>query len=73
MFATRIEATYEGTDNSMGYRKGQRYVLLVSHDTIMRTDRTGRCPYRSMEVFFWIWKDIKVLPNVFIRDEPKEL
>jgi hypothetical protein len=71
MFDTVIEATYNGADGSLGYKKGERYKLIVHRDTIRRVDNgNGRCPYTSLESFFVIWTDIQITRKVY---DPKSV
>lgn len=59
-----IEATYTGAHGSMGYQRGQRYVLLVQNRDgmdVQREDGTGKCPYGSLSAFLHSWTDISVI------------
>lgn len=61
MAKTVITATYKGLDNSLGYRTGETYMLIISqyHNRIVRMDGTGACEYESIYAFLQNWKNIK--------------
>ncbi len=64
----KIRAIFIGED-SLGYRKGQTYTLLVNEShafgfggvpiTITREDGRGLCPYSSVESFRNNWNVIE--------------
>lgn len=73
MYDVVIEATYDGAHGSLGYRKGERYLLVIRGNSIRRVDGNGNCPYTSLEVFFQIWKDIKVRERTFTNSTVADL
>lgn len=56
-----VEATYVGAEGSYGYKKGKRYRLRVSRDTVSRMlGGGGALPY-SVQGFLMNWTDIVAL------------
>lgn len=68
-----VDATFIGKDGSMGYKKGQRYQLLVSRKRIRpilpnamlsKRARPRPCPYNSIESFLKNWSDISYFGEI---------
>lgn len=59
-----IQATFTGTDGSMGYRTGQQYTLKLATThgvAVTRVDGSGKCPYASLSAFLANWDQVKVI------------
>lgn len=53
-----ISATFIG-QNSLGYIKGQTYILKVTGFGVKRLDGSGFCVYTSLRTFLLNWDNIK--------------
>lgn len=58
----RIQATFQGSDGSVGYVKGVRYNLIVKDFSIKRQDSSGYTTYANLKTFLENWDNIIVLP-----------
>ena len=61
-----IEAKFIGKNLSLGYEKNKSYRLIANTlfcpsypVVISRVDKTGVCPYSTLEKFLENWTDIK--------------
>ena len=64
MRARKITAIFQGQDGSLGFRKGQKYEIIVKHqgfEFIMVESGQLSCEYQSMISFLDNWNDIKVI------------
>ena len=58
----KIEATYIGSDGSLGYIHGEVYELYVNNTFISRLNGTGGvCQYDTIHSFLSNWDNIKIL------------
>lgn len=62
-----VDATFIGKDGSMGYKKGERYRLVVNRKKIIPVGTRGAtrtCPYGSVEAFLANWIDVSYVGKV---------
>lgn len=61
-----ISATFIGTDGSLGYRRGQRYRLVVNEDTtragrVLEIVSPVKCPYANLSAFLRNWQSLTLV------------